>query len=383
MSESKPIRILYMEDDEGVAYVISKKLKQSGFDIEIAINGEEGLEKYENGQFDLLLVDHIMPVLGGMEVIQILASKGDPCPIIMVTGTGDERSAVKALKSGASDYVIKDFEGRFIELMPAAIDQALAKRRMINEKNAAEAKIKHYVVELEKSNKQLQNFASTISHDLRGPLISLIRFLAIIKEDFGQYFDERGEECFRRSLAITGRMTDLIDSLLEFSQIKNTPPSFKPIDLNKIITQVLVNLDNQIKETQGKIYKEDLPIVEGNDILLLALFQNLIANSLKFHRKDLSPVIKLKAEKAENGRWEIIVEDNGIGFDQQYVEKIFQPFERLHSKSQFKGHGIGLANCKEIIHHHQGTITAQGKPGKGSTFHIVLPTKQNWDNPHY
>lgn len=142
MAESKKTRVLYMEDDDGTAYLVSESLKLEGYEVETASNGEEGLIKHEQGNFDILLVDYNMPVVGGLEVLQILAAKGDPCPAVIITACGDEMSAVNSMKSGVSDYVVKDTNAQFIKLLPSVIEETLEKKRLIEEKEKAEKEVK-------------------------------------------------------------------------------------------------------------------------------------------------------------------------------------------------------------------------------------------------
>jgi len=168
-------------------------------------------------------------------------------------------------------------------------------------------------------------------------------------------------------------MSNMIDGLLEFSQISEDAKPFESLDLKEIIQKVIDDLQVSIKETKGIIHIGDLPTVKGEPLLMLQLFQNLIANALKFKNTKEPPVIKIYGQSTNNEFCEIFVEDNGIGFDEKYAEKIFLPLTRLVSKDNYEGSGIGLATCKKIVDHHKGTITCQSQSGKGSKFILSLP----------
>jgi signal transduction histidine kinase len=149
------------------------------------------------------------------------------------------------------------------------------------------------------------------------------------------------------------------------------------VNLNEVAEEVLSDLETRIERTKGKVNVEDLPVIEADPLQMHLLLQNLVSNGLKFHKTDEPPLVRLYAEcSKDNRRVMIFVEDNGIGFEEQYLDRIFQPFQRLHGISQYEGSGMGLAICRKIIERHAGTITARSTPGKGATFVITLPIHQ-------
>jgi len=151
MSESEPIRILYMEDDAGLARLFQKRLRRAGYVVDVANNGQEGLEAYRVGHYDVVAVDHEMPLLTGLQVIRIINTEIDHPPVIMVTGAGSERIAVEAIKSGASDYIVKDVDGGYLELLPAVIEKTLQQHRLAEDKRRAEEEKERLIVELQKA----------------------------------------------------------------------------------------------------------------------------------------------------------------------------------------------------------------------------------------
>jgi hypothetical protein len=174
----------------------------------------------------------------------------------------------------------------------------------------------------------------------------------------------------------------MINALLSYSRVTTKAQPFSRVNLIDSVQEALSNLEILIQRTGGRIQVEDLPTLEGDPSQMIQLFQNLIGNGLKFHRKEDPPVIRVRAQTAHSSkdrfqgrygpRWKILVEDNGIGFDENQLERIFLPFERLHSPSAYEGAGMGLAICRKIVERHGGSITATSTPGKGSTFIISL-----------
>lgn len=167
-------------------------------------------------------------------------------------------------------------------------------------------------------------------------------------------------------------MRELLDALLKYSRVDAKGKEFKPAKLDDVVRDAVTDLEVVIRKIEARVKIDKLPIVMGDPYHLRQLFQNLLTNSLKYHRQEVKPLIRVYGDE-NNGACRIFVEDNGIGFDEKYLEKIFQPFQRLHGMNEYSGTGIGLAICKKIVERHGGTITAKSTPGKGSTFIVTLP----------
>jgi light-regulated signal transduction histidine kinase (bacteriophytochrome) len=171
-------------------------------------------------------------------------------------------------------------------------------------------------------------------------------------------------------------MQTLINDLLSFSRVTTRAQPFSRVDLNIIIQEVISDLENQIDRTHGEVETKDLPIIEADATQMHQLLQNLITNALKFHKEDTPPMIQIST-RVSRGLCEIFVKDNGIGFDIQYLDRIFKPFQRLHSRQEYEGSGMGLAICRRIVERHSGEITATSALGEGATFIITLPIRQS------
>ncbi|MBO0936338.1 PAS domain-containing protein [Fibrella sp. HMF5335] len=252
------------------------------------------------------------------------------------------------------------------------------------------------ILELRRSNESLQSFAYVASHDLQEPLRKVQSFGTMLLEQYGPALDEQGQDYLRRMQASAQRMSGLIRDLLAFSRLSAQKPAFKRVALSAVTSQVLTDLEHSIDGSGGVVSIGDLPTVEGDAMQLGQLFQNLLANALRYRRADQSPSIHVSSQLVTIDHlpvglvsdgltqlrqpthrparyWKIAVADNGIGFDEKYVDRIFGLFQRLHGRSQYEGSGIGLSICKRVVEHHYGAITARSQPGQGATFLVYLP----------
>lgn len=233
--------------------------------------------------------------------------------------------------------------------------------------------------ELKQSNWDLQQFAHVASHDLKEPVRKIKTFANRLQAEKGEQLDSTANTYLDKIQNATDRMGAMIDGVLAYSGISSLKLPTQIVDLNSIIENIKSDLEVLIQETQGKIITGDLPQVGGAPVLLYQLFYNLINNSLKFKRENVPPVVEIKSEFTEiegAKAVRITVNDNGIGFEQQFSERIFETFIRLNTKDKFEGTGLGLALCKNIVSKHGGSIHAIGSRGNGASFIVTLPIKQ-------
>jgi PAS domain S-box-containing protein len=246
----------------------------------------------------------------------------------------------------------------------------------------AEMNLKVYAARLEQSNRDLQEFAYIASHDLQEPLRKVLAFGDRLASKYADVLDETGQDYLKRMRDASQRMQTLINDLLSFSRVSTRVQPFAKVDLNNLIQDVVSDLEMQIDRTQGKVEVGKLPTLEADPTQMHQLLQNLITNSLKFHQEAIPPVIEVSSENSGN-KCRIMVKDNGIGFNMQYLDRIFKPFQRLHSRQEYEGSGMGLAICRRIVERHSGEISAISNPGEGSTFIVTLPVHQpKGENPY-
>jgi chemotaxis family two-component system sensor kinase Cph1 len=243
----------------------------------------------------------------------------------------------------------------------------------------AEEAVRRQTEELSRSNQELQAFASVASHDLQEPLRKIRTFGDLLQSKFGEQLGEEGKDYLGRMRNAALRMQTLIDALLSYSQVNTKGLDFKTVNLKDIVQEVITDLEVLIESKGAKVHVDELPAIEADPVQMRELFQNLISNGLKFGPEHEATEVRVRAEALEETvpeRVRIAVEDNGIGFDNKFADRIFLTFERLHSRTAYEGAGMGLAICRKIVERHGGTIEAKGVPGKGATFIITLPVRQ-------
>lgn len=222
-----------------------------------------------------------------------------------------------------------------------------------------------------RSNKELEQFAYVASHDLQEPLRMVASYVQLLGKRYHGKLDQDADEFIRFAVDGAVRMQNLINDLLSYSRLTTQAKPFEKIDSRLIFDEALQNLKFAIEENKAQVSQEGLPEIMGDRVQMMQLFQNLIANAIKFHDQK-TPRIHVKAERKDQS-WLFSVQDNGIGFDPQYTDRIFEIFKRLHTQAEYSGSGIGLAVCKKIVERHGGSIWAKSEVGKGATFYFALP----------
>lgn len=360
------LKILIIEDNSFDQECYQRYLKK-GFKkdvtIDIVSNGEEARESLENEVPDCVLLDYGLPDKNGIEVLKDLRASNafEHLPIIMLTGLGNEQVAVEAMKYGVYDYIVKDkINGKDLCIVIC---------------NAIERSFSHKKIADVQS--EIRLFASVAAHDLSSPLKN-IKYLS---EKIEAMVKDEVEEKIRRyfsqlRLSIQG-MEILLEGLRVYTKVGRTSVKKGEVDMNEVMETVLINLTVQIEEKKAQIKYEGLPIVWGDKVALIQLFQNLVNNAMKYCKK--APEIKVQAsrpnEDSEKEDWIFMVEDNGIGIEEKHFKTIFEVFKRLHGDKEYLGCGLGLATCKKIVENHHGEIWLTSKPGEGSKFFIRLPAK--------
>ncbi len=246
----------------------------------------------------------------------------------------------------------------------------------ISQRKEMELELKKRAEALASSNKELEQFAFVASHDLSEPLDKIVAFGKLLEEELSDALNEESREYLDYMCDASKRMQELIASLLDLSLVttKGKPP--RHVDLNDVMEDILSDYKLRIEDAGAEIKVDKLPCVLADKVQIRQLFQNLIGNALKYCRNHVPPIVTISAQimdagchKASGRRyWQIEVTDNGVGFEEQYADRIFGIFQRLHGKADYEGTGVGLAICKKIVDRHNGLITAKSVPGQGATF---------------
>jgi len=256
-----------------------------------------------------------------------------------------------------------------VELMRETLASQIARL------DRARTRIHQRSAELARSNADLEQFAYVASHDLSEPLRKVTNFCQLLERQYADQLDDRARQYMAFMVDGARRMQALINDLLDFSRVGRSTETFVPVDLNLSLARALTNLDEPIAESGAQVQHGDLPTVPGDPTLLTALLQNLLANSVKYRSPDRPPQIRVSAEQ-QGDLWRVGVDDNGIGIDPQYANRIFTIFQRLHLRGEYGGTGIGLALCRKIVEFHKGRIWLAEKPEPGARFQCTLPTTQ-------
>ena len=361
------LRILLVENNSADQIAIQRLFQSQKLEYELVMADSlaQAQEYLDAAPYDLILLDYNLGDGTGLELLERIVDT----PTIFIAGSSTEEEIIKAMKAGAYDFLVKDTQMNYLLRIPSTIEKAMKRK-------GAEDQLNCYLAELERSNEELENFAFVATHDLNEPLRKIISFGNRLL-DTTKDLDPNAKVYAEKMQSAAKRMQSMIDDLLQYSVVSNRGEPFRPIDLNKVAQEVIEDLETSISEAKGVIRMEGLPIVEADPAQMRQLFQNLISNALKFHKKEQAPKIELFAKPVRKDSLEINVKDNGIGLRAEHKENIFQPFVRLHGRSDFEGSGIGLAICKKIVTRHNGKIEVSCSNENGSTFKVTLPVKQS------
>lgn len=409
--------ILIVDDKPENLFSLKSLLLLYAYEVDTAYSGEEALKKLLRNEYAVIILDVQMPGMDGYEVAEAVSgmNKTKDIPIIFLSAVNiDKRFITKGYESGGVDYVTKPFDNdllllkvkTFYRLYEQKRDLKLAEEKLRKEVEmrkqsqdevermnlTLEQKVEERTKDLQQANRDLENrndelaqYAYLASHDLQEPLRKIITFGKIVED---KYLSSNPEAQRDMSRVITSaeRMRNLINDLLNYSKL-NTSVYFTQVDLDAIVKEVLYDLELMIAEKKARVDVGSLPKVEAAPGQMRQMFLNLLSNALKFSKKLISPFLEvwgdttnekqLDAPACENGNFaRIYFRDNGIGIEEVYQEKIFVIFQRLHSRAEYEGTGIGLAVVKKIVEKHDGLIGVDSKEGSGTTFIILLPVKQ-------
>jgi signal transduction histidine kinase len=425
--------ILLVDDHPANLLALDVLLEDLGQNVVKAQSGEEALHHLFSTDFAVVLLDVQMPGLDGFATARLIRSRDRSrrTPIIFLTAEENPRfPVVEAYALGAVDFLIKpfvpvilrakvavfvelfqkteqtkhqaerlrqlerqEFERRLAEEKLRLTEERYTETRRLNEEleqrvrdrtgalEAANQRLQQEIslhrrtaAELLRSNQELEEFAYVASHDLKEPLRKIRIYLQLLEERYRGRFDDKADQLIKRVVESAGRMQALVQDVLTYARVGRQPNPAGPADSSVFFERALANLQVAVQESGATITHGPLPLVHAEGTQLVQVFVNLLGNALKF-RTEQAPVIDVEAT-AKGGRWLFAFRDNGIGIDPQYAERVFVPFERLHSQSEYPGTGIGLAICKKIVQGHGGKIWVESQLGQGATFYFTLPASE-------
>lgn len=403
------IMILIVDDIRANIIALKKILELHNLDVDTAESGEEALRKILKQEYCLIIMDVQMPGMDGFEAAEILAGskRTRDIPVIFLSAVNKQKKFIfKGYEAGCVDYITKPVDSDLLilkvktflkiyhqknelksirDLLSKEIE--IRKEAQDNLETKVAERTKQLVLkneELELRNHELQQFSWVVSHDLQEPIRKVQMFIRIIEERYLVQHDTAIDYIARTVRAIE-RMQNLITDLLEYSRLSAKVVPEKT-DLNILVKEVVTDLDYQVEQKNAIIQINPLPVIKAIPSQLRQVFQNLIGNSLKFSKEEVHPLIEITSEYiaekdfespvSETGNFvRISVKDNGIGFNELHLDKVFMIFQSLHDRQTYQGTGIGLAITKKIIERHNGLITAKSSEGAGANFVIILPVQ--------
>lgn len=379
------VRLLYVEDDVVGARLVKRSLeRRPGFAVDLAEDGQRGLELSLASEYDLLLVDNDMPEVGGLELVRALRARGSRVPIIMITGAGDERTAIEALKSGCKDYIVKDGDGSFLHLLPAVIDQVLSQaeaERLLAERNRENQRLLAELLETNKQLKKLNELKNEVlgiaAHDLRNPItaiVTAISYLMGVEDDASSRRHEMLDICRKSSRQALNMIDELLNpNRLESGELELRRESLELADLVCEVVQLnRANADRKRIAVEFVAEREVRGSVDPFRFRELA--DNILSNAIKYSPPGSTVTARVFRDGA---RACVAVRDEGPGFTDEDLPHLYKRFRRLSARptANEPSTGLGLSIVKRIADLHGAEIRLDSSPGRGSEFVVSFPER--------
>ena len=385
MEDSEKLKILIVDDKPANLMAQQALLAKEDRLLYTAQNGNEALKIALSNTPDLLLLDVHMPEMDGFEVARTIRQnkRTKDIPIIFVTAERKEHlSMMRGFEEGAIDYLFKPLDPEITEAKVSVLLKIQRQKKELSEKNIAleqagkqieelNGELQKSVASLEITNKELESFSYSISHDLRTPLRAIGSFSNIMLEEYAEKLDDEGNRILHIIISNAQNMGEMIDRLLEFSKLGKKAIRKDEIGMKKLVENCITGISRSMQH-RAVITVGELPQAKGDHDLLAHVWTNLITNAIKYSEKKTNPEIEIGSYD-DLGGTVYYIKDNGAGFNMAYAGKLFGVFQRLHSADDFKGTGVGLAIVQRIIARHGGRIWAEGQVDNGATFYFELP----------
>ena len=358
-------KILMVDDKPENLIALERLLRDMPVALYTASSGNEALRLTIYHDFALALLDIQMPEMDGYELAEILRQeeKTAEMPFIFISAIYTESINIfQGYETGAFSYITKPFEPKVL----------LAKVQFFIDKYRKEQALQLKTRELELINEELKSFSYSVSHDLRAPLRAIGGFSRVLQRKALDKLDQDHQRYLNMIVENVDRMGQLIDELLTFSRITRQEQNYSKVDMTNLANTVFEELMQTGHPHAPKLQVSELPEISADKTMMHQVLTNLIGNAIKYSKNTKDPLIEIGAKEGDD---EVVyyIKDNGVGFDMEYRQKLFQLFQRLHTEEEFEGAGVGLAIVKRIIDRHKGTIWAESVVDKGSTFYFSIP----------
>jgi len=357
--------VLVVEDNPADLRLLCEILEGEKFHVIGCGSAGEALEHVQQRDFGVAVVDYRLPDLSGTQLLERIRGFDEQIRVIIYTGVASYDSVKEALNLGAFAYLeeLSDPSELIRHVHRACLE------RVDRYASDLEQAVALRTEELARSNRELEDFASVVAHDLRSPLLTISGYCQLLSEEYGERLDATAHDYLDQVVAGAARMNRLIEDVLEYSRAGRSHRPLQQVDMESVLAQATANLEGSIREHDARIEVGPMPTVLGDQTQLVQLLQNLLDNGIKF-RRDETPWVRVTASHMAGG-WRFAVEDNGVGIAEEHFEQVFHTFRRLHGP-RYPGTGIGLAVCKKIVERHSGRIWLASAVGQGTTFYFTI-----------
>lgn len=360
--ESARATVLVIDDKEVNLRLMRAYLQAEPYEVITCNDPQEAVERIEREPPDLILLDLMMPVLDGFAVLELLKESAPLVPVLVITGVDDRDDRLRALASGARDYLTKPVDRS--ELL-------IRVRNLVALKQAGDA-LARALAQLEAANRDLNAFAGGLAHDLQQPITSIAAFAQVIQRNSEKLLPPKDASHLKRIITAAANARGMVRGLLEFARLGQKAIEMGPVDLNLVVQDARNAVSHETEDRAVSWSVAPLPVVRGDPSLLLLAFVNLLSNAVKYSRTREQPSIVIDSQLDPSTGPRIRIRDNGVGFDMAQAQRLFHPFERLHSVAEFEGTGMGLANVRRIMERHGGSVRGESVVGEGATFTLLF-----------
>ena len=377
--------ILVVDNSQSYLHLVTEELRRESYEVFPASSGREALRLLDCQTVECILLGLCVPNLSGRETCRMIKNRPEwrNIPLVILTPVEEPKAMVETLDAGADDYILKSAD---FEVLKARMRVQLRRRQVEDEYRSVEARASQSIAEaraamadeLERKNREIEAFTYSVSHDLRAPLRAIHGFSRILEEECGTELTPKAHHYLGRVLTASRSMGELIDAMLRLSRVGRAALKREGIDVSRLARTIAGELVQSDPERGVEFAIEDDVRAHADRALVHSVLENLLGNAWKFTRHVRAARVQLGTQRQDQGLV-YFVRDNGAGFDPAHADKLFAPFQRLHSESAFPGTGLGLATVQRVVDMHGGRVWAEGAVGQGATFFFTLGAADNGD----